>query len=138
MVQGLNLTFCELTSLITLHYAEPLSSNPRSRNKSKEKNIQVSNSVASLPLDRVSQYVSRLLAGEANVANGLSRPLALASYSALLPTLWSLMNNIGGSSDGGMGEETVKVIVDHAMRIGSTGASKQATVGFVGRLMLVR
>ena len=95
-------------------------------------------SAASLPLDRVSEYVSRLLAGEANPSDGLSRPLTLAAYSALLPTLWSLVNNLIGSSDGSVGEEIVQVIVDHAMRIGSTAASKRATVEFVGRLMLVR
>ena len=93
--------------------------------------------MASLPLHRVSEYVSHLLAGEANASDGLSRSLTLATYSALLPTLWSLVNNVGGSS-GGAGEEMVKVVVDHAMRIGSTGASKRATVEFVGRLILVR
>ena len=86
----------------------------------------------------MSEYVSHLLAGEANPADGLSRPLTVAAYSALLPTLWSLVSNVGGSSGGGVGEDTVRVVVDHAMRIGSTGASKRATVEFVGRLMLVR
>ena len=124
---------------MTLRNAEPPSSNPRSRNnKSKEKASQKSNPMAALPLDRVSEYVSGLLAGEANAADGLSRPLTLAAYSALSPTLWSLVNNVGGSSGGGVGEETVKVLADHAMRIGSTGASKRATVEFVGRLVLVR
>ena len=94
--------------------------------------------MASLPLDRVSEYVSLLLAGEANPGDGLSRPLTPASYCALLPTLWSLVNNISRSSDGSVGEEMVKIVVDHAMRVGSTGASKRATVEFVGRLMLVR
>lgn len=139
MVQGLNLIFCELTSLLTLHHAEPPSFNSCSRNyNSKGKAAQKSNSVTSLPLDRVSEYVSRLLAGEVNAADGLARPLTLAAYSALLPTLWSLVNNVGGSSGGSMGEEMVRIVVDHAMRIGSTGASKRATVEFVGRLMLVR
>lgn len=92
----------------------------------------------SLPLDRVSEYVSLLLTGEANPADGLSRPLTLAAYRALLPTLWSLVNNVGRSAGESVGEEIVKIVVDHAMRIGSTGASKQATVEFVGRLMLVR
>ena len=94
--------------------------------------------MASLPLDRVSEYVSLLLSGEANSADGLSRPLTLAAYCALLPTMWSLVNNIGQGSDGSVGEGMVKTAVDHAMRIGSTGASKRATVEFVGRLMLVR
>lgn len=86
----------------------------------------------------MSEYVSRLLVDGASAADGLSRPLTLGAYSALLPTLWSLVNNVGGSSDGGVGEEVAKVVVGHAMRIGSTGASKRATVEFVGRLMLVR
>jgi pre-rRNA-processing protein IPI1 len=138
-VQGLNLAFCELTSLLTLRHAEPQSSDLRFGNrKPKEKCIQRSNSVVSLPLDRVSGYVSRLLEGEANIANGLSRPLTLPVYTALLPTLWSLVNNVSGGSGGSVGEETVRVVVDHATRIGSMGASKRATVEFVGRLMLVR
>lgn len=94
--------------------------------------------MASLPLDRVSEYVSRLLAGEANEAGGLPRPLTLAAYSALLPTLWSLVNNVSESSNGSVGKETVGVIVDHAMRVGSTSMTKQATVEFVGKLMLVQ
>ena len=139
ILQGLNLTFCELTSLLTLHHAEPPPSNPRSRNhKSKGKSTQKSITVASLPLDRVSKYVSRLLAGEANVTDGLSLPLTLASYSALLPTLWSLVNNVDGSSGGNVGQEMIRAVVDHAMRIGSTNGSKRATVEFVGKLMLVR
>lgn len=139
ILQGLNLTFCELTSLLTLHHAEPPPSDPRPRNrKSKGKSTQKSTTVASLPLDRVSEYVSRLLAGEANVTSGLSLPLTLASYSALLPTLWSLVNNVDGSSGGDVGQEMVGAVVDHAMRIGSTSGSKRATVEFVGRLMLVR
>ena len=85
----------------------------------------------------MSEYVSHLLAGEASATNGLSRPLTVAAYSALLPTMWSLVNNVSGSSGGGVGEEMVRVVVDNAMRIGSTSASKRATVEFVGRLMLV-
>jgi hypothetical protein len=92
----------------------------------------------SLPLDRVSEYVSLLLMGEAVPGDGLLWPLTLVAYCALLPTLWSLVNNIGRSSDGSVGEETVKIVVDHAMRVKSTGASKRATVEFVGRLILVR
>lgn len=88
--------------------------------------------MTSLPLGRVNEYVFHLLAGEVNPADVLSRSLTLAAYSALLPTLWSLV-----SSGGGVGEDTIEVVVDHAMRIGSTGASKRATVEFVGRLMLV-
>ena len=139
MVQGLNLTFCELTSLLTLHHTEPSPPNPRSKNhKSKGKNLHKSNSVALLSLDRVSEYVSRLLGGEADTTDGLSRQLTLAAYSALLPTLWSLVSNVGGNSGGGVGEDTVRVVLDHAMRIGSSSVSKRATVEFVGRLMLVR
>ena len=138
-MQGLNFAFCELTSILTLRHAEPSSSVPRSRNhKSKEKTVQKSNSAALLPLDRVSQYVSRSPAGEANAVDGLSRPLPLAAYSALLPTLWSLVSNSSGSSGGCVGEEAVRVVADHAMRVGSTGVSKRATVEFVGRLILVR
>lgn len=138
-VQQLNLTFCELTSLLTLRHTEPLPSNPRLQNhKPKGKSIQKLTPVASLPLDRVSEYVSILLAGEANPEDGLSRPLTLAAYWTLLPTLWSLVNNLGQSSGGSVGEEVIKIVVNHAMRIGSTGASKRATVEFVGGLMLVR
>ncbi|KAF9785526.1 hypothetical protein BJ322DRAFT_1063691 [Thelephora terrestris] len=138
-LQGLNLIFCELTSLLTLRHADSPFPTSGSRNhKSKGKTIQKSTSVASLPFDRVKGYVSRLLAGEAHSTDGLSRPLALDAYSALLPTLWSLVNNVDGNSGGGVGEETIRVVVDHAMRIGSMGASKRATVEFVGRLMLLR
>jgi pre-rRNA-processing protein IPI1 len=128
-----------LTSLLTLHHAEPLPSNARSqKHKPKERSIQKPTSVVSLPLNRVSEYVYTLLAGGANPADGLSRALTLAAYCALLPTLWSLVNNIGQGSGGSVGVEMVKAAVDHAMRIGSTGASKRATVEFVGRLMLVK
>jgi hypothetical protein len=76
--------------------------------------------------------------GEVVPGDGLLWPLTLVAYCALLPTLWSLVNNVGRSSNGSVGEETVKIVVDHAVRVGSTGGSKRATVGFVGRLMLVR
>lgn len=92
-------------------------------------------SVASLPIDRVSQYVAQLLEGESASFNGLSRPISLPAYTALLPTIWSLLNS---SANLELANEVLVNTVDHAIRISSSSAVKRATVEFIGRLMLVR
>ena len=83
----------------------------------------------------MSEYVVQLLRGEMSTGNALARPVAPAAYSALLPTIWSLLNSeAGGSADAG---DVLRVVVEHAMKAGSTSLVKRCTIDFLGRLVLV-
>lgn len=134
-IQDLNLIFCELTSLLMLADWEPIlkSNKGKSRALNKGKGAQ-KGSTDSLPIDRVSQYVAQLLEGESASSNGLSRPISLPAYTALLPTIWSLLNSSGHQE---LANEVLVNTVDHAIRISSSSAVKKATVEFIGRLILV-
>ncbi|KAJ7630987.1 hypothetical protein FB45DRAFT_917132 [Roridomyces roridus] len=78
----------------------------------------------------VSNYVIQLLSGESLSTSQLGRPLTPSAYAALLPTIWALINN--HSED-----DVLQAVIDHATRVSSKSAAKQATVEFVGRLILV-
>lgn len=76
-----------------------------------------------------------LLRGETSTGSALARPVAPAAYSALLPTIWSLLSSEGGgSADAGA---VLRVVVEHAMKAGSTSLAKRCTIDFLGRFVLV-
>ena len=83
----------------------------------------------------MSDYVVQLLRGEASTGNALARPVTPAAYSALLPTIWSLLNNEAG--DSANAGAVLRVVVEHAMKAGSTSLVKRCTIDFLGRLALV-
>jgi pre-rRNA-processing protein IPI1 len=82
----------------------------------------------------VVSFVTRLLReGETN--GKLARPISSASYIALLPTIWALLCANNHTEE--EGESTLKTVVEHAIRAGSTSAVKKATIQFIGQLTLV-
>jgi len=82
----------------------------------------------------VSEYVVQLLRGEASAPGSLARPVGAAAYSALLPTIWSLLNSEASTAEDGA---VLPVVVEHAMKAGSTSAVKRSTIDFLGRLVLL-
>jgi hypothetical protein len=96
------------------------------------------NSKATFPVqaERVSEHVIQLLRGECVPSSQLSRPLTLTAYTALLPTIWSLLNN-PSAGQRHLSDDVLQAVVEHAIKTSSKSATKRATVEFVGRLVFV-
>lgn len=141
MMQGLNVIFCELTSLLVLASQNTVHSRPNRSGKPKRapggssliRDVEDKLSIQTL---RVGEYIVQLLLGEPVSSSQLGRPLTPAAYLALLPTVWSLLNNpIAG--DHNVARNVLQATLDHASRTSSKSALKPLTIEFVSRLVLV-
>ncbi|KAL1753301.1 hypothetical protein FB107DRAFT_264484 [Schizophyllum commune] len=119
--QDLNLYYCELASLIALATGPDASSQTR-RPKKKD--------TLSAQTERVRTYIIQLLHGEPVAGQQLARALSPSAYTALLPTVWSLLN--APEADG-----VLAALLDHAINVPSKTPLKLPTVAFVGRLVLL-
>ncbi|KAF7339386.1 Testis-expressed sequence 10 protein [Mycena sanguinolenta] len=129
--QALNLIFCELTSMLVLtsdSTPHPRGKNPLTQGDTKD-SLQ-------LHSKRVSDHVVQLLKGESLSTSQLGRPLTSTTYSALLPTVWALINaNPNHRTASG---EVLRATIEHATQVSSKSALKQITIEFVARLVLLR
>ncbi|KAK7064145.1 testis-expressed sequence 10 protein [Favolaschia claudopus] len=130
LFQALNLTFCELTSLLVL------TSESAAQHRNKSSTAGDSKYNIQLQVERVSEYVVQLLKGESGSASQLSRPLTATAYAALLPTIWALVNNSNPNLRTSS-SEVLRATLDHASRASSKSATKQTTIEFVARLVLL-
>ncbi|KAG1757489.1 hypothetical protein EDB19DRAFT_1901008 [Suillus lakei] len=145
--QDLNVIYCELTALLVL-----VSFRRPSGDMSRKTRFQTSRSSASsshvkhegkltLQAGLVRTYVTRLLLGEDNSGAQISRPLIPTMYTALLPTIWALLNRPKESHTRTQAEaptDTVlSAMLDHAIRTTSNSAVKALTVEFVARILLL-
>ena len=96
--------------------------------------------IASAQLQRVRQYVVGVLRGEMSASSGLqpaiSRSIGPSAYTALLPTIWALIDG-EASEKSNPHEDVFTAVLEHATRASSTSAVKRHTVEFVGRILLV-
>ncbi|KAJ7181761.1 hypothetical protein C8R43DRAFT_970362 [Mycena crocata] len=131
--QSLNLIFCELTSLLILTPETVATSRGKrviqGRQGSSKDGLQVQT-------QRVSEYVIQLLKGESLSTSQLGRPLTPAEYAALLPTIWSLINN-NNSNLRHISTYVLHATIEHSSRVSSKSALKQLTLEFVGRVVLL-
>jgi pre-rRNA-processing protein IPI1 len=134
--QDLNLIYCELTSLLVLaSYTRSSNKSPATRRKPLQI-TQTSEGVLSLQAGRVSEYVIQLLRGEASSGSQLGRSLAPAAYTALLPTIWWLLNQPSTNQhqiSGGV----LQSLLEHATNTSSNSAVKKLGIEFIARLILV-
>lgn len=118
--QELNITFCELTSLLVL-------------------SPQEASQTQSLPptFSHVASYVANLLDGTApGSLPGIPQTLTSQAYTMLLPTIWVLAH----ISSGEVLEDGVNILeaaLQHGIRVSSTSAAKRSTIEFVGRLVML-
>ncbi|CAL1695440.1 unnamed protein product [Somion occarium] len=136
--QDLNITYCELTSLLLLVSPTPEHVST-SRSSNGKRPASTPTHLTSLQVDRVHDYVVRLLRGEppsGSVQATLPRPIAPSVYSALLPTIWALINHaaLERSQDS---ESLLVAVIEHAIKVSSTSAVKIHTLDFLGRLILL-
>ena len=120
--QDLNLYYCELASLIALATGPDASSQTRRAKKKDTLTAQT---------ERVRTYIIQLLHGEPVAGQQLARALSPSAYTALLPTVWSLLNAPEA-------DDVLAALLDHAISVPSKTPLKLPTVAFVGRLVLVR
>uniref|UniRef100_D8PQT0 Pre-rRNA-processing protein n=1 Tax=Schizophyllum commune (strain H4-8 / FGSC 9210) TaxID=578458 RepID=D8PQT0_SCHCM len=119
--QDLNLYYCELASLIALATGPDASSQTR---RSKKKDTLTAQT------ERVRTYIIQLLHGEPVAGQQLARALSPSAYTALLPTVWSLLNAPEA-------DDVLAALLDHAISVPSKTPLKLSTVAFVGRLVLL-
>jgi len=87
--------------------------------------------------DLVKSYVIRLLQGDGGSGAQLPRPISAVVYTALLPTIWALLNQRSGQQPEKEPPSVLVATLEHAMRTTSGSAVKRMTVEFVGRLLLL-
>jgi pre-rRNA-processing protein IPI1 len=136
--QDLNLIYCQLTSLLVLASDSRSTNNSRaSRGKYRQTAIaQASKGVLSLQAERVSEYVIQLLRGEVLLGSQVGRPLTPAAYTALLPTIWSLLNQ-PLPNERQISSAVLQATLEHATKTSSNSAVKKLGIEFVARLVLV-
>ncbi|KAJ6575217.1 hypothetical protein B0H19DRAFT_1127709 [Mycena capillaripes] len=128
--QALNLMFCELTSLLVL------TSESMPNRRGKQLAPGKSKDSLQVQTERVSEHVVQLLRGESLSTSQLGRPLTPTAYSALLPTIWSLVNNANPSLRA-VSSEVLRATVEHASKVSSKSALKQITIEFIARIVLL-
>ncbi|KAJ6604747.1 hypothetical protein DFH09DRAFT_1123715 [Mycena vulgaris] len=129
--QALNLIYCELTSLLIL-----TSEASTRRDKRAAQAQEASKNNLQVQTERVSDYVVELLNGSSLSTSQLGRPLTQAAYTALLPTIWSLINNANPNLYD-VSSDVLQATVEHASRASSKSALKQVTIEFIGRIVLL-
>ncbi|KAJ7786421.1 hypothetical protein B0H16DRAFT_1446174 [Mycena metata] len=130
--QALNLMFCELTALLVLT-SETTTNRGGKRVVQKQRDTKDSLQVQT---ERVGEHVVQLLQGESLSATQLGRPLSSAAYTALLPTIWSLINNANASLLD-VSNDVLQATIEHARKVSSKSALKQTTIEFLARLVLL-
>ena len=124
--------YCELTSLLALISDNHFIGKPRG--KARATSTYKSDEALLIQAQRVSGYVTELLRGEP--AAGFGQLLSFDAYSALLPTIWSLVNH-GSPTDSSISGDIFQATLDHAIKVSSKSAVKSSTVEFVARTVLV-
>jgi len=146
--QGLNIAYCELTSLLVQTHAR-LHGNPVSRPQFHVRNGAVGalatrkRPMVPLALDkklsgqlqRVGNYVTQLLRGHSSFGANLPRPVSSAVYLSLLPTIWTLLDQPVEGQD--VSALVLDAALDHALLTGSTSAVKKLTIELVGRVAML-
>ncbi|KAJ7925880.1 hypothetical protein B0H13DRAFT_1973741 [Mycena leptocephala] len=128
--QALNLIFCELTSLLVLTSGSALNQRGKRAVQGDSKDS------LQMQTERVGEHVARLLKGESLSTSQLGRPLTPTAYTALLPTIWSLINNANPNLRA-VSSEVLRVSIDHASKVSFKSALKQVTIEFIARIVLL-
>ncbi|KAG1755203.1 uncharacterized protein EDB91DRAFT_1242401 [Suillus paluster] len=145
--QELNVIYCELTALLVLLFFRRQLGDISRKSRSQFPRLSASSSQVkhegklTLQAGLVRTYVTRLLLGEDDSSAQISKPLIPTMYTALLPTIWALLNQPKESQMRTRGEThshtVLSAMLDHAIRTPSSSAVKVLTVEFVARILLL-
>lgn len=81
----------------------------------------------------VSEYITKLLRGQ---SGHVSQSLSGASYLALLPSIWSIVNNSNAELSLSA-SDVLQATLEHAKKSPSKSSAKRLAIEFVARLVLV-
>ncbi|KAL0068383.1 rRNA processing protein [Marasmius tenuissimus] len=129
--QELNVQYCNLTSHLALA-AQTGTSTSQTRpatQASTSRSLKRSSKLGD-QIDHVRSYVLEVL------GSGSERPLTLAAYTSLLPTIWALINVKDESK--GSSNDVFRALVEHGTRASSKSSLKKCSTEFIARLLLVR
>ena len=130
-MQTMNLAFCELFSLHGLAVKEAKSRGLNRGASLRGADIFGVNDAALG--DRITDFVlSCLRGGTQSQLYPMGQVLTSSAYTALLPTLWSLINNPIT-----VPKPVLEALLSHGVRTPSTSAVKGDSVTFIGKLLLV-
>lgn len=138
--QDLSVIYCELASLLVLVSHQSGTRGMHQGNRFRTSRHKPLSPLKShfLQADLVKTYVIRLLQGNGGSGAQLPRPISAVVYTALLPTIWALLNQRNDQQPEKEASSVLAATLDHAMRTTSGSAVKRLTIEFVGRLLLVR
>ncbi|XP_006454401.1 hypothetical protein AGABI2DRAFT_214405 [Agaricus bisporus var. bisporus H97] len=130
--QDLNIIYCELTSLLVLH-SNSISLNRATNGSSTQAQQSKSSEAMKLRVRLVSEYITKLLRGQ---SGHVSQSLSGASYLALLPSIWSIVNNSNAELSLSA-SDVLQATLEHAKKSPSKSSAKRLAIEFVARLVLL-
>jgi len=151
LLQELNLAYCELISILLLALHGTGAANQTRSINSKAKNVPFLDT----QIDRVGNYLVDCLLGEVRVVHFAEaavsiqqsavlgqtsrQPLTASTYSALLPTLWSLLNQsiAEPARVSSVPSQVLRALLEHTKRLPNNSSLKLPAVEFVGQIWLV-
>ncbi|KAG8687126.1 hypothetical protein FRC08_012148 [Ceratobasidium sp. 394] len=126
-MQGLDIAYCELVSLLLSRPQQPEQSSKRHQ-RLKKREVGLSGESSGKQVREVAAYVVKHLRGEIVSTTGFASTLSPAAYTTLLPTLWALRGE----------QDVMPTILRHATSVpGGNKAVKRVAVEFVGRIVLL-
>ncbi|KAH9950477.1 hypothetical protein B0H21DRAFT_723497 [Amylocystis lapponica] len=136
-LQDLNLIFCELTSFLVL--ASPASADAQHRPAERAVSSHVQSSSlliiqCHIPAGRPRERIRGAAPARRGIVGIAPAAYHRHGYTALLPTIWSLINSPHAR---GASSTVLQAVAEHAVKISSTSAVKRHTVDFLGRLVLL-
>ncbi|KAK2461854.1 hypothetical protein APHAL10511_006317 [Amanita phalloides] len=129
-LQGLNVIFCELVALHRFAMDNSDSARRKQKSPSGHESDALSKCMAS-----VSDYIVRLLRGEALSSVQVGRSLTPDAYVTLEPAIWFLLDShfLGCAEQ----QEIFNAIIDHGLKTPSRSATKRPSIEFIARLILL-
>ncbi|KAF8898661.1 hypothetical protein BD779DRAFT_1666462 [Infundibulicybe gibba] len=132
--QDLNLIFCRLISLLILANGSESETTPGHRRGPHMHAGRKPKDALPMQTRKVNEYVTRLLGSGSG--GQLARSLTPGAYTALLPTIWTLLND-AVITRADTPTEVLRVILQHAIKTSSRSSLKRYTIQFISRIALL-
>ncbi|KAG8850568.1 hypothetical protein FRB96_009659 [Tulasnella sp. 330] len=130
LLNQLNILICELSSLVLLRIGDPENERVSRIDRWSETNA-----------GQVTDWVIKVLRGQiVTGVHPMGQNLSASGYAALLPTIWSLVNDMQGGRRTEQTDITPQqrrvwdAVVDHGTKTSTTSTVKKLAVEFIGRV----
>ncbi|KAL0580871.1 rRNA processing protein [Marasmius crinis-equi] len=126
--QEMNIQYSNLASHLALA-AQPTPAQTRHRPRTATARSLKKTAKLSDQIEHVREYVLEVLSSS-------DRPLSLAAYTSLLPTIWALIN-VGRVESEDSSSDVLLALLQHGTRVSSKSSLKKCSVEFISRLLLL-